>query len=308
MTTGNGIRFDDKDEKCATVLMESPEATAKGFQPFPSCDPKKYDGKVIKLSVSGVTYGCPLYVLNAKKWIPPPTTTTQNSSALSEIDQTTSKSSEANTTLWIGIGLNAKKWTPPPPTTTTQNSSDLSETNQTTSKSSEANTTLWIGIGVGIFILLIVVIGFSYCCYQTQIQKKPLFGTKKDVQQKVFLPEASKKANVVKEKPGDEEQVLKAEPTKEEIVAKPQSSKEATAAKEKRAKPTKKKIPKEKKAPVEPKPSKEITQEDNPPPKKKVSAEPTIEASTTETSVVQKSVFPQQKQHHNGNPPRVFVP
>uniref|UniRef100_A0AC35FFJ3 Uncharacterized protein n=1 Tax=Panagrolaimus sp. PS1159 TaxID=55785 RepID=A0AC35FFJ3_9BILA len=266
MTTGNGIRFDDKDEKCATVLMESPEATAKGFQPFPSCDPKKYDGKVIKLSVSGVTYGCPLYVLNAKKW------------------------------------------TPPPPTTTTQNSSDLSETNQTTSKSSEANTTLWIGIGVGIFILLIVVIGFSYCCYQTQIQKKPLFGTKKDVQQKVFLPEASKKANVVKEKPGDEEQVLKAEPTKEEIVAKPQSSKEATAAKEKRAKPTKKKIPKEKKAPVEPKPSKEITQEDNPPPKKKVSAEPTIEASTTETSVVQKSVFPQQKQHHNGNPPRVFVP
>uniref|UniRef100_A0A914QUJ6 Transmembrane protein n=1 Tax=Panagrolaimus davidi TaxID=227884 RepID=A0A914QUJ6_9BILA len=103
MTTGNGIRFNDNNEKCATVVIKSPEATAEGFQPFPSCNPKKYDGKVIKLRVSGVKPGCPFYVLNAKKWVPPPPTTsaTQNSTELSQ----TTKPSEANTTLWIGIGV-----------------------------------------------------------------------------------------------------------------------------------------------------------------------------------------------------------
>uniref|UniRef100_A0A914QYB8 Uncharacterized protein n=1 Tax=Panagrolaimus davidi TaxID=227884 RepID=A0A914QYB8_9BILA len=141
---------------------------------------------------------------------------------------------------------NAKIWPPPPPTTTTQISPSLSK--ETISKSSEANTTLWIGISVEIFILLIVVIGFGYCCYRTQIQKQP------------------------------------------------------------QAKPTKKKAPKVKKAPKKPKPPKEITQEngtkeDSPP--KKVSVESTLEAPTTEASIVQKSIV-QQKQP--GNPPKVFVP
>uniref|UniRef100_A0AC35GPK3 Uncharacterized protein n=1 Tax=Panagrolaimus sp. PS1159 TaxID=55785 RepID=A0AC35GPK3_9BILA len=146
----------DLNGKCATATMAFPDASSTFTDDFLSCEPLKHDGNVVKLYVKHV--GCPFYVLNAKKWIPPTTTTA------------------------------------------TQNSSSLSEANQTTSKSSEANTSLWIGIGVGIFILLIVIIGFGYCCYRTQIQKQPLFGKKKDVQQKVFLPEASKKANVVKEK------------------------------------------------------------------------------------------------------------
>uniref|UniRef100_A0A914Q636 Uncharacterized protein n=1 Tax=Panagrolaimus davidi TaxID=227884 RepID=A0A914Q636_9BILA len=181
--------------------------------------------------------------------------------------------------------LNAKKWTPPS-TAATQNSSET--TLITTAKSSEANITLWILIGVGIFILLIVVIGFGYCCYRNQLQKKPLSGKKNDVQQKAIMPE-SLKAEVVKEKIADEK----------EVVAKPKPPKEPTAAKEKPPKPAKEKISKEKKAPiVEPKPSKEMTQEDNPPPAKN---------PTTEASVVQKPVV-QQKQYHTGNPPRVYVP
>uniref|UniRef100_A0A914PLE9 Uncharacterized protein n=1 Tax=Panagrolaimus davidi TaxID=227884 RepID=A0A914PLE9_9BILA len=147
-------------------------------------------------------------------------------------------------------------------------------------------------------MILKVFIFFSYCCYRTQSQKKPIFGKKKDVQQKAFTPESSKKANVNKEKTADEK----------EVVAKPEPPKEATAAKEKPPKPAKEKISKEKKAPiVEPKPSKEMTQEDNPPPAKKVSVEPTVEDPTTEASVVQKPVV-QQKQYHTGNPPRVYVP
>uniref|UniRef100_A0A914QHU2 Uncharacterized protein n=1 Tax=Panagrolaimus davidi TaxID=227884 RepID=A0A914QHU2_9BILA len=246
--------------KCETAIMKYPKATPDGFQAFASCEPLKHDGNVVKLYVRHVEPGCPLYVENAKKWTPPSTTPAQNSSG---------------TTV----------------------------PNRTTSKSSEANTTLWIGIGVGIFILIIVVIGFGYCCYRTQLQKKPLFGKKKDVQQKDFIPEASKKATVVKEKTVDEKEV---------VVAKPEPSNEETIAKEKQPKPAKKKIPKEKKAPIlVPKPSKEVTQENvtkEDAPQKKVSAEPTLEAPTTETFVVQKSVIQQQKQHHTGNPPRVYVP
>uniref|UniRef100_A0AC35G183 Uncharacterized protein n=1 Tax=Panagrolaimus sp. PS1159 TaxID=55785 RepID=A0AC35G183_9BILA len=264
-------RSDTDSHICATATMAFPVSFVTLTDKFLSCEPLKHDGNVVKLYVKHVEPGCPFYVENAKKW------------------------------------------TPPPPATTAQNSSGTTVPNQTTFRSSEANTALWIGIGVGIFIFLIVIIGFGYCCYRTQIQKQPLFGNKKDVQQKVFLPEASKKARAAEnEKAADEEQVLKAEPTKvltkEEVVAKLQPSKEATAAKEKQAIPAKKKTPKEKKAPiVVPKPSKEITQEDNPPPAKKVSAEPTLEDPTTEASVVQKSVV-QQKQYHNGNPPRVYVP
>uniref|UniRef100_A0AC35EYY9 Uncharacterized protein n=1 Tax=Panagrolaimus sp. PS1159 TaxID=55785 RepID=A0AC35EYY9_9BILA len=161
----------------------------------------------------------------------------------------------------------------------------------------EASTTLWIGIGVGIFILIIVIISFCYCCYRTQIQKKPLLGTKKDVQQKVFLPDASKKANVVKEKPEDEKSVVaaKPEPTKES------TKEETTVTKEKQPKPTKKKASKKKKGIVEPKPSKEITQEnvtkEDDPGAKKFSNEPTLQDPSAEASVVQ------QKQLRN--PPRV---
>uniref|UniRef100_A0AC35GL04 Uncharacterized protein n=1 Tax=Panagrolaimus sp. PS1159 TaxID=55785 RepID=A0AC35GL04_9BILA len=177
------------------------------------------------------------------------------------------------------------------------------ELSQTTTKTSEANTTLWIVFGVGIFIIFaVIIIGFGYCCYRTQIQKKPLFGKKNDVQQKAFIPKASKKANVYEEKTADEK----------EVVAKPEPSKESTVAKEKQPKPAKKKLPKEKKAPVVvPNPTKEVTQEngtkEDAQPKKNVSIEPTLEAPTTEASVVQKSVV-QQKQKQPGNPPRVSVP
>uniref|UniRef100_A0A914PDM2 Uncharacterized protein n=1 Tax=Panagrolaimus davidi TaxID=227884 RepID=A0A914PDM2_9BILA len=52
--------FDDIDEICESIIMKSPEAGVS-FQttPIKSCDPKKYDGKVIKLSVRGVKHGCP---------------------------------------------------------------------------------------------------------------------------------------------------------------------------------------------------------------------------------------------------------
>uniref|UniRef100_A0A914PUI7 Uncharacterized protein n=1 Tax=Panagrolaimus davidi TaxID=227884 RepID=A0A914PUI7_9BILA len=196
--------------------------------------------------------------------------------------------------------LNAKKWVPPPPPTTSELNSTRTVPNQTTSKSSEANTTLWVVIGVGIFILLIVVIGFGYCCYRT-IQKKPLFGNEKDVQRKADIPQASKKESAVEnEKTPDEKQVLKSK----EVVAIPEPSKESTVEKEKQPKPAKKKAPKEKKAPVvEEKPSKEFTGEngtkEDAQPKKKVSIEPTLQDATTEASVVQK---------RPGNPPRVFVP
>uniref|UniRef100_A0A914PF35 Uncharacterized protein n=1 Tax=Panagrolaimus davidi TaxID=227884 RepID=A0A914PF35_9BILA len=197
--------------------------------------------------------------------------------------------------------LNAKKWTPPLTTLpTTQNSSETTQI--TTAKSSNSDTTLWIGIGGGIFVLLIIFIVLGYCCYRTQSQKKPLCGKKKDVQQTTFIPESSKKANVVKEKTEDEK----------EVVAKPELPKEPTAAKEKQQEPAKKKAPKEKKAAVVvPKPSKEVTQEnvtkeDKPPPKK-VSVEPTVEDPTTEASILQKPIV-QQKQPKPGDPPRVFVP
>uniref|UniRef100_A0A914QVD6 Uncharacterized protein n=1 Tax=Panagrolaimus davidi TaxID=227884 RepID=A0A914QVD6_9BILA len=257
MTTGFHKISNNNDNVCGTATMASPEAIISLDAPaVASCEPLFIDGKVIKLTLLGANHNCPLYVENAKKWTPPPTATTQNSSG---------------TTV----------------------------PNQTTSKSSEANTTLWIGIGVGIFILLIVIIGFGYCCYRTQIQKQPLFGKKKEVQQKAFIPEASKKPRAVENEKIEDEK---------EVVAKPEPSKEATVAKEKQPKPAKEKIPKEKKAPIlVPKPSKEVTQEDAPP-AKKVSAEPTLEVPTTETFVVQKSVIQQQKQHHNGNPPKVYVP
>uniref|UniRef100_A0AC35GPT5 Uncharacterized protein n=1 Tax=Panagrolaimus sp. PS1159 TaxID=55785 RepID=A0AC35GPT5_9BILA len=116
---------------------------------------------------------------------------------------------------------------------------------------------LWIGIGIGIFVLLIIFVVLGYCCYRIQTQKKPLSGKKNDVQQKTFIPDASKKARTA-----DEEKLLKAVPTKEEVVAKPEPPKEATVAKEKQPKPAKEKLPKEKKAPVVvPKPSKEVTKE-----------------------------------------------
>uniref|UniRef100_A0A914PQE9 Uncharacterized protein n=1 Tax=Panagrolaimus davidi TaxID=227884 RepID=A0A914PQE9_9BILA len=245
-------RFLDKDKDiCSTAIIKIPEVIPDGFKIYVTCNPLKHDGNVVKLRVRGATYGCPLYVLNAKKWTPPTTT-------VSELNGTTVP-------------------------------------NQTTSKSSEANTTLWIVIGVGIIILLIIVIGFGYCCYRTQIQKKPLFGNEKDVQRKENIPEASNKA--------------KAAENKKESGAKPEPTKEGTVAKEKQPKPAKKKIPKEKKAPfVATKPSKEVTQENVTKedflPAKKVSVESTLEAPTTET-VLQKSVV-QQKQL--GNPPRVFVP
>uniref|UniRef100_A0A914PKR9 Uncharacterized protein n=1 Tax=Panagrolaimus davidi TaxID=227884 RepID=A0A914PKR9_9BILA len=247
------------NNKCETAIMKYPKATPNGFQAFASCEPLKHDGNVVKLYVLQVPPGCPFYVSNAKKWTPPTTTPTQNSSALSQTKETTSNSSEANTTLWICIGI---------------------------------------------FILLIVMIGFGYCCYRSQIQKKPLFGKKKDVQQKAFIPEASKKANVVKEKTADEKEVVaKPEPTKES------TKEESTVAKEKQPKPTKKKALKEKKAPViEAKLSKEVTQENatkEDAPQKKVSVEPTLEDPTIEASFVQKSVVQQKLPR---NQPRVFVP
>jgi hypothetical protein len=97
--------FDDKNKICESIVMKSPEAEVTfPTTPIKSRDPKKYDGKVIKLSVRGVTYGCPLFVLNAKKWTPPLTTspTTQNSSKTTQI---TAESSNGETMLWIGIGV-----------------------------------------------------------------------------------------------------------------------------------------------------------------------------------------------------------
>uniref|UniRef100_A0AC35GP51 Uncharacterized protein n=1 Tax=Panagrolaimus sp. PS1159 TaxID=55785 RepID=A0AC35GP51_9BILA len=98
--------FGNNDEICENANMMSPAAKAYFTANFPSCDPLKHDGNVVKLYVIQAPPGCPLYVLNAKKWIHPTTTVaTQNSSALLEINQTTSKSSEADTALWIGIGV-----------------------------------------------------------------------------------------------------------------------------------------------------------------------------------------------------------
>uniref|UniRef100_A0AC35GK92 Uncharacterized protein n=1 Tax=Panagrolaimus sp. PS1159 TaxID=55785 RepID=A0AC35GK92_9BILA len=196
--------------------------------------------------------------------------------------------------------LNAKKWIPPATIITSQNSSKFSESVKSPLKSSNTEIALWIIIGVVIFILLIVFIGFGYCYYRNEIQKKPHFGKKEEIQQSAFIPE-SKKAEVVKEKNAGEKEVLKPEPTKEA------TKEEATAAKEKLPESAKEKTPKEKKAIVETKPTKEVTQEnvtkeDVPAAKKKVSAEPTLEDSTT---VVQKSVVQQQQP---GNLPRVFVP
>uniref|UniRef100_A0A914R6T4 Uncharacterized protein n=1 Tax=Panagrolaimus davidi TaxID=227884 RepID=A0A914R6T4_9BILA len=254
ITDPNGI--------CATAIMEFPYASVSVTltDELPSCEPLKHDGNVVKLYIIQAPPGCPLYVLNAKKWSPQPSTTA------------------------------------------TQNTTEILETKETTSESSESNTTLWILIGVGIFIFLIVI-GFGYCCYRTQLQKKPLFGKKKDLQQKAFNPEASKNANAVKEINEDEK----------EVVAKPEPSKEATKEESivtKEKQPTKKKAPKEKKAiVVVPKPSKEITQEngtnEDAPSAKKSSIEPTLQDPTTDASVVQKSVI---QQKHPGNPPRVFVP
>uniref|UniRef100_A0A914PWH1 Uncharacterized protein n=1 Tax=Panagrolaimus davidi TaxID=227884 RepID=A0A914PWH1_9BILA len=246
------------ENKCETAIMAFPETTTAGFRPFPSCEPLKHDGNVVKLYIHQVPPGCPFYVLNAKKWVPPP-----------------------------------------PPTTSELNSTGTAVPNQTTSKSSEANTTLWIVIGIGVFILLIVVIGFGYCCYRTQIQKKPLFGNEKDVQRKADIPQAKESA-IENEKNADEKQVLKSK----EVVAKPEPSKESTVEKEKQPKQTKKKATKEKKASVvEEKPSKEVTEEnatkEDAQPAKKVSIEPTLQDRTTEASVVQKQ---------RGNPPRVCVP
>uniref|UniRef100_A0A914P3A8 Uncharacterized protein n=1 Tax=Panagrolaimus davidi TaxID=227884 RepID=A0A914P3A8_9BILA len=91
---------------CKTAIMKYPEATSDGFIPFSSCEPLKHDGNVVKLYVYQVPPGCSFYVENAKIWTPPPpTTTSQSSSDLSETKETTSKSSEANTTLWIVIGV-----------------------------------------------------------------------------------------------------------------------------------------------------------------------------------------------------------
>uniref|UniRef100_A0A914QJK5 Uncharacterized protein n=1 Tax=Panagrolaimus davidi TaxID=227884 RepID=A0A914QJK5_9BILA len=236
ITSGRNKVFEENDKICESIVMKTPEAKVS-FQTAPiiSRDPKKYDGKVIKLGVSEVKYGCPLYVLNAKKWVP---------------------------------------------TTTNQNTTEFSQTTKSTAEPSEANTTIWIVIGVVLFIIFAVfVIGLGYCCYRTQIQKKPFLGKKKDVKQKLGAKPESRK-----------------------------ETKEKTVAKEKQSKP--KNIPKEKKAPIEPKPSKEVTHDDAtaddvPPLAKKVSAEPTLENSTTEASVVQKSVVQQQRQPGN---PRVFVP
>uniref|UniRef100_A0AC35FCE3 Uncharacterized protein n=1 Tax=Panagrolaimus sp. PS1159 TaxID=55785 RepID=A0AC35FCE3_9BILA len=86
--------------------MKYPKATPNGFQAFASCEPLKHDGNVVKMYVHHAKRECPLYVLYAKKWTPPPSTTTsQSSSDLSEAKDTTSNSSEANTTLWIVIGI-----------------------------------------------------------------------------------------------------------------------------------------------------------------------------------------------------------
>uniref|UniRef100_A0A914P8D1 Uncharacterized protein n=1 Tax=Panagrolaimus davidi TaxID=227884 RepID=A0A914P8D1_9BILA len=153
-------------------------------------------------------------------------------------------------------------------------------------------------------MILKVFIFFSYCCYRTQIQKKPLCGNEKDVQRKAVIPQASKKESAVEnQKPADEKEVLESK----EVIAKPEPSKESTVPEEKQPKPTKKKAPKEKKAPVVvPKPSKEITGEngtkEDASPAKKVSIEPTLQDGTTEASVVQ------QQQKQAGNRPKVFVP
>uniref|UniRef100_A0AC35EYV0 Ovule protein n=1 Tax=Panagrolaimus sp. PS1159 TaxID=55785 RepID=A0AC35EYV0_9BILA len=158
------------ENKCETAVMSFPEATPYGFRPFPSCEPLKHDGNIVKLYVHHVPPGCPFYVLNAKIWTPPPPTPSQNSSKTDEQNQTTPKSSNAE---------------------------------------------MWIGIGVGIFIIfVIIIIGFGYCYYRTQIQKKPLFGNKKEIQ-----PNAAESK--------------KAEDKKEE---------------KQQQKPAKKKLPKEKKA------------------------------------------------------------
>uniref|UniRef100_A0A914P5F1 Transmembrane protein n=1 Tax=Panagrolaimus davidi TaxID=227884 RepID=A0A914P5F1_9BILA len=94
--------FDNNEKICENAIMMSPDAEVSFTSKFPSCEPLKHDGNVAKLYIHQIPPGCPLYVLNAKKWTPPTTTTKQNSL---ETNQTTLKTSEANTTLWIGIGV-----------------------------------------------------------------------------------------------------------------------------------------------------------------------------------------------------------
>uniref|UniRef100_A0AC35FBW7 Uncharacterized protein n=1 Tax=Panagrolaimus sp. PS1159 TaxID=55785 RepID=A0AC35FBW7_9BILA len=81
--------FSKDSNICETAIMKWPDAIVSFSPEFPSCNPLKHDGNVIKLYILQAKRECPLYVLNAKKWTPPsPTTTTQNSSNLSETKET----------------------------------------------------------------------------------------------------------------------------------------------------------------------------------------------------------------------------
>uniref|UniRef100_A0A914P503 Uncharacterized protein n=1 Tax=Panagrolaimus davidi TaxID=227884 RepID=A0A914P503_9BILA len=50
---------------CATTTtMKSPDASSNGIRPFPSCEPLKHDGNVVKLYIHQVPPGCPFYVVS----------------------------------------------------------------------------------------------------------------------------------------------------------------------------------------------------------------------------------------------------
>uniref|UniRef100_A0A914PSG6 Uncharacterized protein n=1 Tax=Panagrolaimus davidi TaxID=227884 RepID=A0A914PSG6_9BILA len=52
------------ENKCETAIMAFPETKTAGFRPFPSCEPLKHDGNVVKLYVRQVPPGCPFYVVS----------------------------------------------------------------------------------------------------------------------------------------------------------------------------------------------------------------------------------------------------
>uniref|UniRef100_A0AC35GSB5 Uncharacterized protein n=1 Tax=Panagrolaimus sp. PS1159 TaxID=55785 RepID=A0AC35GSB5_9BILA len=91
VTTGFRSTFTGTQHICEDATLKSPKAIVTFLTPeqvFTSCEPLFNDEKVIKLTVTGAKHNCPVFVTNAKKWIPPPTTTAQNSSDLSETNQT----------------------------------------------------------------------------------------------------------------------------------------------------------------------------------------------------------------------------
>uniref|UniRef100_A0AC35F6H7 Uncharacterized protein n=1 Tax=Panagrolaimus sp. PS1159 TaxID=55785 RepID=A0AC35F6H7_9BILA len=57
-------RFETDSHICATATMAFPDASVTLTDKFPSCEPLKHDGNVVKLYVNHVEPGCPFYVVS----------------------------------------------------------------------------------------------------------------------------------------------------------------------------------------------------------------------------------------------------